>query len=285
MVAQIHYNNSMHGDRKFVYTVNAESNKKQVIIDDRGAVVDLYPAFLSRKEAQELFQVLFDDIKWQHEQVEIEGQVVTPPRLVAVVGPEGMKYRYTGSIKVASGWHPAVLKVKDILKDELGQDFNFVLCNLYRDGKDSIGWHSDKEKDIVTDSTIASISLGAKREFQLENKATQEITKVPLPSGSLLLMKGKCQKLYRHAVPKDMSITKPRINLTFRWVQDGGGDGEKIEMVTEKPIETKQETAAPKSKTETTGRGRGKSRIQGRGGAIGAPVGGRGRGRGWQTKT
>jgi len=201
-----------------------------------------------------------------------------------------MKYRYAGSIKVASGWHSAILKMKDILRDEFGQDYNFVLCNLYRDGKDSIGWHSDKEKDIVKNSTIASLSLGAKREFQLENKETKEITKVLLPSGSVLLMKGNCQKLYRHSVQKDTTVTKPRINLTFRLVQDGGGDGEKIEMITQKPIETQKESPA-KSESEVSGRDRGRSkpRIQGRGGATSGGAtsgrGGRTSGRGRQSKT
>jgi len=267
----------MENDIKYVHSNDPDRNKKQVIIDDRGAIVDFYPCFFSRKEAEELKQSMITDIAWQQEHVEMESKQVYAPRLVSVFGPEGTKYSYSGSTKITSGWYPPVEKIKNILKETFGQDYNFALCNYYRNGHDSIGFHSDKEKDIVEDSIIASLSLGAKRDFYLENIDTQEMTKVALPSGSILLMKGKCQKLYRHSVPKD-TTTKPRINVTFRLVKNINEDeNENITMVTAQPKENvvvEEKIKEPKSKNP----GRGKSRIQGRTGISPQP---NSRGRGW----
>eukprot|EP01125_Pyxidicula_operculata_P021886 TRINITY_DN8728_c0_g1_i1.p1 TRINITY_DN8728_c0_g1~~TRINITY_DN8728_c0_g1_i1.p1 ORF type:complete len:265 (+),score=36.75 TRINITY_DN8728_c0_g1_i1:139-933(+) len=243
-----------------------DSSNKQNIVDDRGAVVDVYKYFLSKGEAKELFENLMKGLDWQNEVVRLNDTVVEAPRLVAVLGPEGTHYRYSGSIKTASGWHFMVEEMKERLRKEFGQDYNFALCNLYRDGNDSIGLHADAEEDIVEDSIIASLSLGATRDFILQNKQTEEIKKVSLPSGSLLLMMGKTQKLYRHEVQKDISVKEPRINITFRLVHNNlkspQEDPNIISMVTSKPSDTKvQVNKAPANASKRGG----KSRIQGRG--------------------
>jgi len=278
----------MEKDVKYIYSNSPDRNKKQIIIDDRGVVVELYPSFFSRKEAEELKQSMIDDIDWQQEHVTMDSKAVYAPRLVAVFGPEGAKYSYSGSTKITSGWYSPIEKIKNVLLEAFGQDYNFALCNYYRNGHDSIGFHSDKEKDIIEDSIIASLSLGATRDFYLENNDTQETIKVPLPSGSILLMKGKCQKLYRHSVPKD-TTTKPRINITFRLVKDSSEENyenESITMVTAKTEEKKEEEKRPTTHQNPPpvvvknpqASGRGKSRIQGRSGVSPA---GNSRGRGW----
>jgi len=243
--------------------------------------VEFYPSFFSRQESEELKKSMIRDIDWQQEKgTTSESLVYYAPRLVSVFGPEGSKYSYAGSTKITTGWYPPIEKIKNVLLEAFGQDFNFALCNYYRDGHDSIGFHSDKEKDIIEDSIIASLSLGATRDFYLENNDTLEQIKVSLPCGSILLMKGKCQKLYRHSVPKD-TTTKPRINITFRLVKENSEENsqETVTMVTEKVEQKKAEEKPPTTKNILKNPGRGKSRIQGHS-AVSNPQGSGGR-KGW----
>ena len=94
--------------------------------------------------------------------------------------------------------------------------YNACLLNLYHNGDESMGWHSDDEKEIIAESSIASLSLGAERKFSFKHKATKETISVLLENGSLLEMKGAIQKNWWHALPKSKKVIAPRINLTFR---------------------------------------------------------------------
>jgi len=230
---------------------NPHGPKRTIVKNTEGAEVEYFPKFMMEPgEAQRLFKILEKEIPWQRESVKLNDQYVKPPRLVAVLGDEGTHYQYNNSTKVATGWHSELLPVKNKIEELTGQKYNFALLNLYRDGQDSIGAHSDSEKDIVADSTIASLSLGATRDFYLQNKQTDNEIKVALNSGSLLLMKGKCQKLYRHYIPKDSRVRTPRINLTFRLVHMYTKIeqlDEKIKMVTILPREAERQ---PEEKIE-----------------------------------
>jgi alkylated DNA repair dioxygenase AlkB len=114
-------------------------------------------------------------------------------------------------------WTPTVAQLRDDLAARLGVRFNSVLANLYRDGRDSVGWHSDDEPELGATPVIASLSFGATRTFRLRSRATREAAlSLDLSHGSLLVMSGDTQRLYQHALPKRAGITAPRINLTFR---------------------------------------------------------------------
>jgi alkylated DNA repair dioxygenase AlkB len=95
--------------------------------------------------------------------------------------------------------------------------YNAVLCNLYRDGNDSVGLHADDEPEMGP--VIASVSLGAERLFRLRRKGGSVAFSERLTHGSLLIMAGDTQKNFKHEVPKEPHVTQPRINLTFRRIE------------------------------------------------------------------
>ena len=132
-------------------------------------LVDLFPSWLSTKETLPLFNVLLKELGFAEEVIATkDGALVTSPkRMTAVYGDTGVAYQYSGTVKVASAWHPKLLEIRQRLEQTIpGAKFNFCLCNLYMDGTKSIGMHSDDEHDLAS-STIASVSLGATRTFVL----------------------------------------------------------------------------------------------------------------------
>ena len=88
--------------------------------------------------------------------------------------------------------------------------------HLYHDGNEGIGWHSDDEKSLEKNSTIASLSFGAERKFSFKHKQTEETISLVLEHGSLLIMKEVTQTNWVHSLPKSKIISGARINLTFR---------------------------------------------------------------------
>lgn len=157
------------------------------------------------------------------------GDWVLQPRLTAWYGDPFASYTYAGLENHPLHWLPELHHLRIRIETELGLPFNSVLLNLYRDGRDYMGWHSDNEKSLGTDPVIASISLGAVRRFSIRpNKTCEPMqrktdlnncrTDLHLESGSLLLMSKGFQGLYKHALPKALRIFEARINLTFRLI-------------------------------------------------------------------
>jgi len=156
----------------------------------------------------------------------------TVSRKVFSCGDDGLRYRYSGSIKTASPWHEVLLPIREKIVQLTGQTYNFALLNYYSSGRDSLGFHSDDERDLLPNGIIASLSLGAMREFVFQKKKQTvqhnlnetrvqggvDKKTVFLTEGSLLLMKGKTQKNFKHAVPKMPNVERPRINITFRMI-------------------------------------------------------------------
>jgi alkylated DNA repair dioxygenase AlkB len=180
------------------------------------------PGFLDEILAGEAFSALMSSVAWRQESATFKGGITVPlPRLVAWYGDAGTSYSYTGISNVANGWLPPLVTIRDVCSVVLpeGEVFNGVLLNLYRNGLDTIGYHSDNEIDLTPNSVIASVSLGATRKFQLKSKRdkTQKI-ELDLPHGSLILMYGHCQHDWVHGVPRDKNVQEARINLTFRSV-------------------------------------------------------------------
>jgi alkylated DNA repair dioxygenase AlkB len=117
----------------------------------------------------------------------------------------------------------ALVELRHRLRRELGVDFNSCLANLYRDGTDSIGYHSDNESELGRRPTIASVSLGDRRRFVLRHRVTRERWSWDLGYGDLLVMRDESQSDYAHAVPKTSRPVGPRMNLTFRHFQPSDG--------------------------------------------------------------
>ncbi|WP_432410223.1 alpha-ketoglutarate-dependent dioxygenase AlkB family protein [Rasiella sp. SM2506] len=177
------------------------------------------PNFLSAEEAAHYFTIFQKDIHWQQDDIKIFGKTYQQPRLTALYGEKDKSYRYSNITMHPEPFTALLLEIKSRIEKKWNTTFNVVLLNLYRDGSDSNGWHSDDEKELGTNPVIASVSLRAKRIFQLRNKANKKLRhKVELNAGSLLLMKGTTQECWQHQIPKTKKAVNPRINLTFRYI-------------------------------------------------------------------
>ena len=125
-------------------------------------------------------------------------------------------YRYSGADKPCQPWTPLLLKLKTLVEKRAGAKFNVCLANLYPNGKSSMGWHADNESQLIPGSPIASLSLGAPRDFDLKHKRSGDKLRLHLTSGQLVVMGGVIQQHWLHAIPKRLRVKEARINLTFR---------------------------------------------------------------------
>ncbi|GGO83024.1 alkylated DNA repair protein [Marinobacterium nitratireducens] len=178
----------------------------------------LYHDFIAADEQQLLLAQLSDEVDWRQDRIRLFGRECLIPRLQQFQGEPELSYRYSGLLLTASPWHPRVADLRRRLAQLEPTPFNCVLLNLYRDGDDSMGWHSDDEPELGTDPVIASLSLGAARDFVLRHRQdpTQAKLTLRLEPGSLLLMRGPTQHHWQHALPRRRRVSAPRINLTFR---------------------------------------------------------------------
>ena len=167
-----------------------------------------------------LFVTLFEGLVWRDEPITMFGKTMLQPRRVAWYGDENACYTYSGIEHRPLPWTPTLQYLRHVVEKRAGAGFNSVLCNLYRDGRDSMGYHSDDEPELGRDPVIASLSIGAERALHFRSRVDPDIptVKVVLPSMSLLIMRGTTQQLWKHALPKTARCTSPRINLTFRAV-------------------------------------------------------------------
>ncbi|WP_198405760.1 alpha-ketoglutarate-dependent dioxygenase AlkB family protein [Chitinophaga caeni] len=181
--------------------------------------VYFFPNFFGDEESRELFESLYHELHWKHKPIKIFGKEIMQPRLTAFYGDPGTSYTYSGLQQAAIPWHPALSGIKRKIETACPEPFNCVLANLYRDGQDSMGWHRDNEESLGACPTIASVSLGASRSFQMRDYATKSTRlSFELGNGSLLIMSGETQQYWEHQVPKSKPISSPRINLTFRHI-------------------------------------------------------------------
>ena len=184
-----------------------------------GASLTLIPAWLTSAAADRHLQALITEVEYSRHRVRLFGREHLSPRLSAWVGDEHATYRYSGTLHQPSAWTPSLSELRSRLNDELACTFNSVLINRYRDGNDSMGWHSDDEGELGPEPLIASVSLGATRSFRLRSREKGgPALALELGHGSLLLMGGATQQNYRHALPKTRKAVGERINLTFRQI-------------------------------------------------------------------
>ena len=179
---------------------------------DHPACVDYYPRWVA--DHREVFDRLSKTIAWEQHDITLFGRTVPTPRLTAWMGDAA--YAYSGIVNQPVPWPDALTALRIRLAAELSVAFNSCLASLYRDGSDSMGYHSDNEPELGPEPTIASISLGARRRFVLRHRMTREQWAWELGEGDLLVMRDESQRDYAHAVPKTSRLVGPRMNLTFR---------------------------------------------------------------------
>lgn len=203
----------------------SQNNQQVISLTQQQGRLDCYPDWLNPEESAQYFQDFYNDLNWQSETLIMAGKKVQSPRLVGWYGEGGAIYRYSGTSYTASPWHPGLLAIKEKLLKEFDAPINSVLTNLYRNGKDSVGWHADSERELGKQPVIFSLSLGASRyfDFRLQGK-NESKQRIELHAGTLLIMRGDFQQYWQHQVPKQLKITEPRINLTFRYIHRAGID-------------------------------------------------------------
>ena len=172
--------------------------------------------FFNSNESNVLLNKLIKNLSWESMMIKMFGKDLMIPRLQCWIGDEGCDYKYSGKILNRQIWNKELMLIRKKIAKEIKTDFNSVLVNYYRDGKDSMGWHSDDEKELGPNPTIASISFGSERNLHFRNKITKETISIPQTHGCLIVIDGRTQKNWQHSIKKTQKIIGPRINLTFR---------------------------------------------------------------------
>ena len=151
--------------------------------------------FLDRATALNYFQQLYDIIPWQQREITMFGNTVDQPRLISWHAEPHIKYSYSGIDLSPSPWNGILIAIKQQVEEKTQQEFNSAFLNLYRHGKDYMGWHRDNEKTLGPKPLIASVSLGAERKFKFKHITHDLNHDILLNTGSLLVMQGDIQLL------------------------------------------------------------------------------------------
>ena len=171
---------------------------------------------LTDEQIKPLYDKLLNNINWENERVVMFGKEIITKRKVTFYSDPLIAYTYSSKTKIGLPWKDPLIILKNIVESLTKQTYNACLLNLYHNGEEAMGWHSDNEKEIIANSSIASLSIGALRKFSFKHKVTKETISIQLGNGSLLEMKGTIQSHWLHTLPKSKKITESRINLTFR---------------------------------------------------------------------
>ncbi|VDI02179.1 alpha-ketoglutarate-dependent dioxygenase alkB homolog 3 [Mytilus galloprovincialis] len=226
-----------HTEKKFMFQESEEEVREKPVekVITKAGVCDLstepsgvsrirfFPNFLDPAEADTIYNDLYHEVPWRQRSDFKNGESFLQPRLTAWYGD--FPYSYSGVRHEANAeWHSTLKMLKDRLEEVTGLTFNSMLANMYRDGHDSVAWHSDDEQSLGPEPTIASLSFGDSRNFELRKKPSSgsddytymQHAKIPLTHGSLLIMEGATQADWQHRIPREYHDRGPRINLTYR---------------------------------------------------------------------
>lgn len=215
-------------------------NQENIILKDAQMV--FVQQFFTPSVSNQILEDLTNDIAWQQGEITLFGKKLLEPRLSAWYGDAGKTYTYSGKKQEPLAWNEPLLMIKTSIENYLQQPslnsffqketpsvpslsgfrasiFNSVLCNFYRNGNDSMGWHQDNEPELGRNPVIASVNFGESRRFLFRRKEDKTVKhELLLTHGSLLIMAGAMQHHWQHAVPKEPKRTHRRINLTFRHI-------------------------------------------------------------------
>jgi len=196
--------------------MNLIDNNKIVQVLNRDGRVDYYGKITTNVEANLYFEILLQNIVWKNDEAIILGKHIITKRKTAWYGDSDYLYTYSNTTRRALPWTSELRDLKQLVEKLTETKFNSCLLNLYHDGNEGLAWHSDDEKVLRRNGTIASLSFGAERKFSLKHKKTKQTISIILEHGSLLVMKDETQVYWLHSLPKTKKIVMPRINLTFR---------------------------------------------------------------------
>lgn len=205
-------------------------NQENIVLDN--AKIIFIESFFTPSVSDQLLEALINEIDWQQGKITLFGKPILEPRLSAWYGDSGKSYTYSGKKQEPLPWHEKLIFIKNNVEKAILNTyseflelkdtpsvFNSVLCNYYRNGNDSMGFHADNEPELGKNPVIASVNFGESRRFifrQKDDKTKKH--ELLLSHGSVLIMAGEMQHSWQHAVPKEPRKVKPRINLTFRHI-------------------------------------------------------------------
>lgn len=192
---------------------SGSGGKKQFDVPDADLL--LIDNFFSKEESDYYYTILLNQTHWHEYDMPMYDKIVTAPRMVSWYSEANLNKE-----KNNSDWPLELQAIRARVENETHIKFNAVLLNLYRNGKDGVGWHSDKTASSNKNMDIASVTFGETRMFRLRHKFRKEIPQIeiPLHHGTFLLMAGTTNSFWQHQVPKTSRNVLPRINLTFRRV-------------------------------------------------------------------
>lgn len=202
---------------------NAQSEAKTEtgsLIDIRDGQYRFFKEFYPQSDSDRFFSALKEKTVWKQESMKMYGREIPFPRLTAWYGDIDRPYSFSGITLFPLPWFEELLEIKARVEDLSKTKYNSVLLNLYRDGNDSISWHSDAEPELGENPIISSINFGAARTFQLRHRLTREQIDFDLGHGTALIMQGELQHFWQHQVPKTKKLVGDRINLTFRTINN-----------------------------------------------------------------
>ena len=157
-----------------------------------------------------------ENLIWSRPLVRVYGKLHIIPRMTAFLADEDITYRYSGVLHHGHGWPDWFYPLLEMVSSVSKAKFNGCLLNLYRNGKDRMGWHADDEPELDLSKPISSLSFGATREFCLKHRGVGIKKVLPLKTGDLLIMHPNCQHEWLHSIPARRKVLNQRINLTFR---------------------------------------------------------------------
>lgn len=184
------------------------------------AEIIYWPLLFSEADCNRYFRHLIDTVNWRQDNINLFGKTYKQPRLTALYANNKKPYSYSNITMHPIAFDDILTEIKSKVESVTKAGFTTCLLNLYRDGRDSNGWHADNEKELGRNPIIASVSLGASRSFHLKHRSQIDLRhKIILENGSLLVMKGATQHHWLHQVPKTKKAVGKRINLTFRSIK------------------------------------------------------------------
>ena len=190
--------------------------KKEVITGYENLEIDIYQDISLDQKKNLWFKSCLNDLNWEKGFIKIFGKTHQIPRLQSWYADNGIEYKYSGKKLKRHNWNETLIEIKGEIEKITSFKFNSVLANLYRDENDSMGLHSDNEKELGINPVIASLSLGESRDLYFKHKNIKKSLNIPQKNGQLIVMHGETQKYWKHEIKKTKKLKKPRINLTFR---------------------------------------------------------------------
>jgi alkylated DNA repair dioxygenase AlkB len=195
---------------------NLFDNEKIENLLPSDGVVSYLGKIFTQSQSDYYLNYLLQNIEWKNDEANIFGKHFITKRKAAWYGDTDFSYTYSNITKHALRWTEELLQLKQLIEKLSDTTYNSCLLNLYHDGSEGMAWHSDDEKALKQNATVASLSFGAERKFSFKHKRTGETVSILLESGSLLLMKGTTQTNWLHRLPLTTKVKEPRVNLTFR---------------------------------------------------------------------